>query len=53
MKHYIRAYFGGWKAVTKEKADSFIKLVIDNATAVTTEEQRQEVISYHYKCVEE
>lgn len=49
MKYYIRAYLSGWKEVTKEEADRFIKGILDNATAVKTEEQRQEVIKYHYK----
>ena len=53
MKYYIRAYIGDWKEVTKEKADEFIKSVLDRATAITTEEQRQECIKYHYKEVEE
>lgn len=53
MKYYIRAYMPRWKEVTKEKADKFIKGVLDNVTTTLTEERRQEIINYHYKEVEE
>jgi len=49
MKYYIRAYIGGWKEVSKEKADSFIKGILDSATMPLTEERKQEIINYHYK----
>ena len=49
MKYYIKAYFGDWKEVTKEKADEFIKSILDRAAGITTEEQRQECIKRHYK----
>lgn len=49
MKYYIRAYFGGWKEVSKEKADSFIKGILDSATMPLTEEMKQKIINYHYK----
>ena len=53
MKYYIKAYFGDWKEVAKEKADEFIKGILDRATNITTEEQKQECIKNHYKEVEE
>ena len=53
IKYYIKAYFGDWKEVTKEKADKFIKGILENATAIRTEEQRQECIKRHYKEVKE
>lgn len=53
MKYFIRAYSGGWKEVTKEKADSFIKGILGNVTMPLTEERKEEIINYHYKEVEE
>ena len=49
MRYYIRAYIGGWKEVTKEKADSFIKGILDSVTMPLTEESKQKIIDYHYK----
>lgn len=53
MKYYIRAYISGWKEVTKEKANSFIKGILDSSTMPLTEKTKQEIIDYHYKEVEE
>lgn len=49
MKYYIKAWFGDWKEVTKEKADSFIKCYLDGVKMPLTEELRQEIIKKHYK----
>ena len=54
MKYYIKAWFGDWKEVTKEKADSFIEGYLRDFVLVTlTEKLKKEIISKHYKEVEE
>lgn len=50
MKYYIKAWFGDWKEVTKEEADSFIQGYLKNFVMMPlTEELRQEIIKKHYK----
>lgn len=54
MKYYIKAWFGDWKEVTKEKADSFIQGYFKNfVQAPLTEELKQEIIKKHYKEVDD
>ena len=52
MRYYIKARFGDWKEVTKEKADSFIKGYLESVV-VPNEERKQEIIRKHYKEVDE
>ena len=53
MKYYIRAWFGDWKEVSKEKADEFISNYLNSCTCTITEERKKEIIKKHYKEVQE
>ena len=49
MRYYVRAFFGGWKEVSKEEADNFIDRLLKSAIGVNTEDKRKNFIKRHYK----